>query len=120
MKSKFKEGDVLPIFLDYQNQEKFHGKAELLEYDSEALTFYDDNQKVKQGELRTMYGAERWKCKIVSSHYYAKGFVKYFWFRKKVTNSNDMKSISRHTTYGKKVSQDHVDDLSSDKPEDTD
>ena len=98
-KPKFKKGQILPIYLDYKSQREFYGQAELLEFNSECLTFYDERKKTRRGELETIYSAERWRAKVTLSHYYPKGYVKHFWFRKKVTDSNDLKSISRNTTY---------------------
>lgn len=57
---KYKAGQILPVYADYQRQLGFEGRAELLEFKSKGLPFILDDT----GEPHTTYGFEVWKVKL--------------------------------------------------------
>lgn len=57
---KYKAGQIIPVYTDYQRQLGFEGRAELLEYKGKGLPFILDDT----GEPHTTYSFEIWRVRL--------------------------------------------------------
>lgn len=111
---KFKKNNIEDIYLDYQNNKTFAGKARLLLYKGEGLSFYSDddlqtledvdkyNEQNPNSSISyqpTIYSSEKWLVEFVESKLYPIGFQKVMNIRKILYAGKDKNKISKHTTY---------------------
>ena len=97
---RYKKDQIKDIFINYKSNENFVGKAKLVEFIEEGLSFY--NEKEEQRDVPTMYSSEKWLVEFVDSDHYPKGFRRQFNIRKVLTRSNNPDSITRFTRYKSK------------------
>lgn len=95
MKHHFKKGEIHDIYMDYKNEKQFLGKAKLVEFVEEGLSFYPDGKMY--GSIGIVYNSERWVVEFVTAVAYPKGFRKRFNIRYEYIDSLNSKKI--HATY---------------------
>lgn len=111
---KLKVGRVEDIYLDYQSQKNFCGKARLIEYVKEGLSFYNDedlhtlssiekfnseNPDSMIEYLPTIYSSEKWLVEFVDNTVYPIGFQKVMNIRKILYKGKDKRKVIKYTTY---------------------
>jgi len=97
---RYKKNQIKDIFINYKSNSNFVGKAKLIDFIEEGLSFYDDNEEKK--DVPTMYSSEKWLVEFVESNHYPKGFRRQFDIRKVLTKSKNPESITRFTKYKSK------------------
>jgi len=109
-----KKNKVEDIYLDYQNNKNYVGKAKLLKYKGEGLSFYSDDDlhllsnvdkynEQNPNEMidyqPTIYSSEKWLIEFVESKVYPIGFQKVMNIRKVLYAGKDKRKVIKYTTY---------------------
>lgn len=123
---KFRVGKIEDVYLDYQNEKNFVGKAKLIEYKGEGLSFYSDDDLHTLSNVDkfnsenpnemieyqpTIYSSEKWLVEFVDNTAYSIGFQKLIHLRKVLYEGKDKRKVIKYTTYQSKDEHEHGDDL---------
>lgn len=111
---KLKKNSIHDIYLDYQNNQTYCGKARLIEYKGEGLSFYSNDdlhtlEKIDKFNEEnpddmieyqpTIYSSEKWLVEFVETNVYSVGFQKIMNIRKALYSGKDKRKVIKFTTY---------------------
>ena len=123
---RMKLGRVENIYLDYQDEKNFVGRAKLIEYRGEGLTFYNaedlhtlssidkfnaENPDDMIEYQPTIYSSEKWVVEFLTDEVYPIGFQKIVHIRKILYEGKDKRKVIKYTTYQSKDEHEHDLDI---------